>query len=334
MTQTIDIALYKTSAHLDAYSQSGTMDDPIFPKSSIEWDGEAGQVRDIQLFAQNDGNVDAFGVVVEVVDVDGTDETTWSKLASTQAGLSGATVGGSLAIGDLAVGASTNFWLRVQVPVGTGSENKTDLRVRAAASWSSSSSSCSSSQSSSSSSQSSSSSNSPSVSSSSSSSSSSSQSSSSSNSSSSSSSSSHQIRKGIQPFSATLIDPDSVQATVDTPTIMPFDDDPAPFGITLRKVGIKTKPASTYSVTFKRFADPVDATPVTIATVATSSSTEAETTTLDSANMAADTILMVDLPTTDIDELVVFGSYTVNQQSTSVSSSSSSSQSSSSSSST
>lgn len=152
MAQTIDIALYKTNAFLDSYSQSGSMDDPIFPKSSVTWDGEAGQVRDIQLYAQNDGNIDAFDVVVEVVDTDGTDETTWSKLASTQAGLSGATVGGDLSIGNLAVGANTNFWLRIQVPVGASSENKTDLRLRAAASWSSSSSSCSSSQSSSSSS--------------------------------------------------------------------------------------------------------------------------------------------------------------------------------------
>ena len=147
MAQLIDIALYKTNAFLDAYSQSGDFDDPIFPKSSIEWDGEAGQVRNIELFARNDGNIDAFSVVVEVVDIDGIDESFWSKLATTEAGLSGAVVGGSLALGDMAIGATETFWLQIQVPTGTSSENKTDLRLRAEASWSSSSSSSSSSQS-------------------------------------------------------------------------------------------------------------------------------------------------------------------------------------------
>jgi len=144
------INIYKTAAHLDAYSKSGVLDDPIWPRSSFTWDGEVGQVRDIQVYARNDGTSTAYSVVAEVVDVSGPDESTWSKLATSQAALDGAAPGNSLALGDLASGGTISFWMRVTVPGDTEPEDKTDLRLRTTASWSSSSSSSSTSSSSSS----------------------------------------------------------------------------------------------------------------------------------------------------------------------------------------
>ena len=137
------INIYKTVAYVDAYSKSGEMDDPIWPRSSFTWDGEAGQVRDIQVYARNDGTSPAYSVVAEVVDVSGPDESTWSKLAATQAALDGATPGNSLALGDIVSGGTISFWMRVAVPSETDPDDKTDLRLRTTASMSSSSSSSS-----------------------------------------------------------------------------------------------------------------------------------------------------------------------------------------------
>ena len=144
------INIYKTVARVDAYSKSGEMDDPIWPRSSFTWDGDAGQFRDIQVYVRNDGTSPAYGVVAEVVDVSGPDESTWSKLAATQAALDGATPGNSLALGDIVSGGTVSFWMRVAVPSETDPDDKTDLRLRTTASWSSSSSSSSTSSSSSS----------------------------------------------------------------------------------------------------------------------------------------------------------------------------------------
>ena len=154
------INIYKTASYSDAYSKDGAMDDPIWPRSGFIWDGEDGQYRDIQLYMKNDGDEDAWAIVVSVADISGTDESTWGKLALTQAGLAGATPGASLQLGDMAPGAIGPFWLRITVPASTPPEDKVDLRVRTSASISSmsssssessiSTSSCSSSQSSSS----------------------------------------------------------------------------------------------------------------------------------------------------------------------------------------
>jgi hypothetical protein len=139
----VNINIYKTAAYSDAYSEDGAMDDPIWPRSGFSWDGSAGETRDIELFARNDGTTPALSVEIEVVDIVGGDESTWSKLATTQAGLSGAAPGNSINVGDLAPAATATFWLRITVPADTDPEDKTDLRVRATASVSSSSSSSS-----------------------------------------------------------------------------------------------------------------------------------------------------------------------------------------------
>jgi len=303
MAQTISIVLYKTAAFTDDYSQDGSFSDPIWPRQSITWDGDAGEVKDIQIYVRNDGDVEAFGVSVEMADIDGSDETTWSKLATTQAGLPGAAAGNSLALGDLAVNATTNFWLRVQVPVDTDPESKTDLRVRTTASLSSSSSSSSESSSSSSSSSSSA----ESVSSSS-----SSQSPSSSSSSSESSSSSSSTATGVAEFSRGFAVPDQLQAEQSEWPVFPVESEIFPNGITLTGITIRTDGDSTYSVTLKEFTSPGDGSPSTIVTIATAASDTAATNILTDAIIAAGSIIFVTLDTDDISWVEITGTYFVN----------------------
>lgn len=317
MPQNTDITLYQTSAFTTTYSQDGSFDDPVWPKSSITWDGEAGEIKDIQIWVRNDGSVEAFDVEVDIVDIDGTDESTWTKLAATQAGLPGATAGASLALGNFAVTGTTNFWLRTQVPVGSDPRDKTDLRIRSTASWSSSSSSSQSSSSSSS--------DNGSPSSSSSSESSSSSQSSCSSSCSSSSSSSFQITRGIRPFSATLPKPANIEADLDNPTIFPIDIEWAPFGVTFTKLGIKIKPSGNYVATYQRWVSPTDPSPDDMATLTIVGGTEAATILISNAHLANDFILMLSIPNTDVTELVAHGAYIITTVSSSSSSSSSSS---------
>lgn len=140
MSQDVTISIYKDASLVEVYSQSGSMTDPVYPGTSITWDGEVGQVRQIQLWARHDGTTTAGSVIVEVADIDGSDESAWSKLALSEAGLSTAVAGASLSLGDMDPGDSVSFWLRIEVPSDTDAQNKTDLRIRATASMSSSSS--------------------------------------------------------------------------------------------------------------------------------------------------------------------------------------------------
>lgn len=124
----------------------------------------------------------------------------------------------------------------------------------------------------------------------------------------------HQLKIGrsaVHIFSATIIDPDSAQGIIDAVSILPVESGWAPNGITLIRVGIKTKPASTYSVNFEEWTQPVDPAPSTIATVATTGGTQAETDSLSDSDIAAGSIIMADLPATDINELVVWGEFTI-----------------------
>jgi len=111
-------------------------------------------------------------------------------------------------------------------------------------------------------------------------------------------------------FSATIFNPELVQDTIDALAILPVEPEWAPFGIKLLDVGIKTDAASTYSVNFEEWTSPTDGSPSTIETVATSSSTEAEDDgTLTDSDIAAGSIIYIDLPDTDIKMLQVWGTY-------------------------
>ena len=73
---------------------------------------------------------DYTGLVVQVLDIAGTDETTWCRLAPTQADLDVATPGMQLILGDKPHATKLSFWRRMIVPAGTSVQNKTDVRLR------------------------------------------------------------------------------------------------------------------------------------------------------------------------------------------------------------
>jgi len=67
---------------------------------------------------------------VKPVDSSGSDESSWCKLALTQAELDAAVPGAELTLGDKAHSVTLSFWRRFTVPAGTPVQNKTDLKLR------------------------------------------------------------------------------------------------------------------------------------------------------------------------------------------------------------
>lgn len=125
------INVYKTSYYTDAYSKDGAMDDPVFKYPPIDFEGDAGQTRDIQLFLRNDGDLIIRDLEVTPHDLDGSDESTWIKLATTQGGLGAAVAGDPLSYGsDLVPTDTYTFWERMTVPASTPAEDKQDLCLR------------------------------------------------------------------------------------------------------------------------------------------------------------------------------------------------------------
>jgi len=109
----------------------------------------------------------------------------------------------------------------------------------------------------------------------------------------------------------TMDDPDTVLAHEPVP-LLNVHASRFPDGITVTDCGIITDPSSTYSVTFKNFSSPSDGSPVSIETVATSGSTEAEDNgTIDNPDVDVGSIVYVDLPATDIDGLYVWMTYII-----------------------
>lgn len=124
------INVYKTSSYLDAYSQAQSQTDPVFNFPPIDWDGDAGQSRDVELFMRNDGTLVARSVIITPTDISGTDETGWVKLSTTQGGLAGATPGATLIPPDLNPNDTYIFWERITVPAATSVQRKIDLTLR------------------------------------------------------------------------------------------------------------------------------------------------------------------------------------------------------------
>lgn len=124
------INVYKDATYLDAYSKDGAQDDPVYKYPPISFDGDTGQVRDVQLFGKNDGTTDIKDLTITPTDTDGADETGWMKLATSQAGLGTAIAGAALAIGNVLVGETFTFWERMTVPADQSPENKLDLTLR------------------------------------------------------------------------------------------------------------------------------------------------------------------------------------------------------------
>lgn len=111
------------------------MTDPIFKYPPKTFDGENGESDDVELFLKNDGTTKLGGTVplpfqITPVDLVGSDETTWIKLATSQGGLNAAIAGDPLDVIDMDPGDFIVFWMRMTVPPSTIEENKQDFRLR------------------------------------------------------------------------------------------------------------------------------------------------------------------------------------------------------------
>lgn len=86
-----------------------------------------------------------------------------------------------------------------------------------------------------------------------------------------------------------------------------------PNGITITDFGILTfAAATTYSVDLKKYTSPTDGSPVTIETVATSASREAEDNgTIDNPDVDAGDIIVLNLPADDIDNVYCWMTFTI-----------------------
>jgi len=111
----------------------------------------------------------------------------------------------------------------------------------------------------------------------------------------------------------------TVQVAVDQPDILGTAEvrlihahaDWAPGGLKVQTVKIDTGESSTYSVTFEIRTDPTDASPTTIATVATAAGTEAETSVLNNDVVGVGDYIYATLPATDINQLGLEVNFTI-----------------------
>ena len=120
---------------------------------------------------------------------------------------------------------------------------------------------------------------------------------------------------GLKMFSMTIYDPDTIQAVTDAVVVLPVESEWAPNGITLVDLGIKTYTTTTYSVNFEEWGNLNGVGNSTIETVATSGSyTAADDGTLTDSYVSSDSLIMIDLPTTDIDQLNVWGTFRIRER--------------------
>lgn len=113
---------------------------------------------------------------------------------------------------------------------------------------------------------------------------------------------------------------ETVQVAVDRPDLLGTAEvrmihahaDWAGNGLTVKTVKIDTGESSTYSVTFEVRTEPTDGSPITIATVATSTSTEAETDVLTNVVVNVGNYIYATLPATDVNNLGLEVNFTVN----------------------
>jgi len=110
------------------------------------------------------------------------------------------------------------------------------------------------------------------------------------------------IGKLIHSFAATVFDPDTIQSTIDQIPLKAIESSEFPHGIVITDIYLKTDASSTYSVDVENWDDPttINASNGTIDTIATSSSSEVQEDTITYATIGAGQIIMLDLPTTDI----------------------------------
>lgn len=116
----------------------------------------------------------------------------------------------------------------------------------------------------------------------------------------------------VKLFSRVISDPDTKYAVSANLSLLPTVSDWSPDGITLRKVGIKVFPAAAYTVEFQEWKSVKDLSPTTIDTLTTSVTTpEVEVDPPAVKDIPAGSIVRIVLPATDIDELIVWFTYTI-----------------------
>ena len=111
----------------------------------------------------------------------------------------------------------------------------------------------------------------------------------------------------------------TVQAAINQPDLLGTAEvrlihahaDWAPNGLTLITVKIDTGESSTYSVDFEIRTEPTDGSPTAVATVATSASTEAETSSLTNADVSVGDYVYATLPATDVNQLGLEVNFTI-----------------------
>ncbi len=104
---------------------------------------------------------------------------------------------------------------------------------------------------------------------------------------------------------ATIVQPDQVQSEKDNVMFMSVESPDMPNGIKIVKIKLTTDAASSTTVNVEEWTSPTDGSPSTIDTISTSSSSEQTETTITDPDVAAGSIIMLDLDTTDISWLNV-----------------------------
>ena len=109
------------------------------------------------------------------------------------------------------------------------------------------------------------------------------------------------------PFQVNIFDPNSIADANDTVTIFVCDANDFPNGVAITSLWIETSEETTYSVNFERWDGVVDASPETMATVATSSSYRDSTTSISNATLTVGQRVVADLPTDPDPNFVYLG---------------------------
>jgi len=124
--------LYSEGDYDDAYSTEHSLGNPIGKQLRYATQYERG-TRDVRIFYRNESGFNLRDVTlqpVEKYDDQQGEQSTWWKLAKTQAELETAQWGAPLVLGDFDVHHTTNFWARIAVPDGQDAGVYTDVVLR------------------------------------------------------------------------------------------------------------------------------------------------------------------------------------------------------------
>jgi len=110
--------LFETGSCINVYSDAN----PIFAFPPNYFRGDLGDTKDLQLWIKNDGDLLLTSVSITPIDLVGSGQETWIKLATSQVGLDSAIAGAALDLPNLSVDEITSFWVRATVVIDTPEE--------------------------------------------------------------------------------------------------------------------------------------------------------------------------------------------------------------------